>query len=70
MTRYYLITIALLTAYIGITLPYTTESVRNHVAARVAEWEETKQIYRKKDSVDINVATFQAVKMPELPEAK
>jgi len=70
MTKYYLLTIAILTAYIGLTLPYTTESVRNHVAIRVSEWKETKEIYRKKDSVDINVATFQAVRLPELPEIK
>lgn len=70
MSKYYLITIALLTAYIGLSMPYTVESVRNHISERVYHWRETQAIIKKNDSRDINLATFQAVRMPELPEVR
>jgi len=64
MTRYYLITIAVLTLYIGLTLPYTVESVRNHVAIRVAGWHETKAAYQKQQERD--VSKFVQVAMPHV----
>ncbi len=64
MTKIYLSIIALSWLFIGITLPYTYESIREHIVSEVQSWPEMQASYTQKEQDSMN--EFVAVSLPRI----
>ena len=64
MTKIYLIIIAISWLFIGITAPYTYQSIREHIVSEVQSWPEMQASYTQKEQKEMNA--FMAVSLPSI----